>query len=180
MAASPSVGELADNARDGGDKDDEDARAVQLIRGDSARCDWIPPRSSGTTRGFVRTGLSVAQSPHRDRQAAAVPSGDQPARRKFAAGDVPGPAIKRQRLGRRRGSDDGPVCARVLESDVTDELDAGCSFAPGHAEDGVIRYGLCVLAVMLTAPPIGQDSKKQESSRDGTERSFSPLETLME
>ena len=40
-----------------------------------------------------------------------------------------------------------------------------------------MRYGLCVLAVMLTAPPIGQDSKKQESS--ATEQNeFSPLETL--
>jgi ketosteroid isomerase-like protein len=40
-----------------------------------------------------------------------------------------------------------------------------------------MRYGLCVLAVMLMAPPIGQDSKNQESS--AMERNeFSRLETL--
>ena len=40
-----------------------------------------------------------------------------------------------------------------------------------------MRYGSCVLAVVLMAPPIGQDSKNQESSADGTER-VSCLETL--
>jgi ketosteroid isomerase-like protein len=40
-----------------------------------------------------------------------------------------------------------------------------------------MRYGLCVLAVMFMAPPIGQDLKNQESS--AMERNeFSRLETL--
>ena len=44
-------------------------------------------------------------------------------------------------------------------------------------EDGAMRYGSCVLAIMLMASPIGQDSKNQESS--ATEQSeFSRLETL--
>ena len=56
------------------------------------------------------------------------------------------------------------------------KLDPTYWLAPGHAEDTVMRSGLCVLAVMLMAPPIGQDSKQKSKAPERNE--LSSLETL--
>ena len=81
------------------------------------RTDWLPPEIERDDKGFVRTGPALAQSPHWTAPAAAVPAGDQPPRRvrrrrrALRLGQA-------RRLGRRRGSDGGPVRARILEGDV--------------------------------------------------------------
>ena len=94
----------------------QDARAVQLHRGDSAvRLDT--PRDRAGRQGLRPDGPDRGPVPPLDREAAAVPAGDQPprrVRRRRRAGRLD----QARRLGRRRGSDDGPVRARVLESDV--------------------------------------------------------------
>ena len=106
----------ADQQQDGGDEDDTNARAVQLHRGDSAvRLDT--PRDRAGRQGLRPDGPDRGPVPPLDRDAAAVPAGDQPprrVRRRRRAGRLD----QARRLGRRRGSDDGPVRARVLESDV--------------------------------------------------------------
>ncbi len=58
------------------------------------RCDWIPPEIERDDMGFVRTGLSVAQSPHwtAKRQPFLLETSRPGV---FAAGDVRAGSIKR-------------------------------------------------------------------------------------
>ena len=94
-----------------GDVAQLDARAVQLHRCDSAvRLDTHRERAG--RQGLRPDGPVRGPVPPLDRQAAAVPAGDQPPRRRAGRLD------QAHRLGRRRRSDDGPVRARVLESNV--------------------------------------------------------------
>ena len=88
------------------------------------RTDWLPPEIERDAKGFVRTGSGSGAVSPLDCPAAAVPAGDQPARR-----------VRRRRravrlgqarrLGRRRGRDGGPVRARVLEGEVTPDTEPG-------------------------------------------------------
>ena len=92
------------------------ARAVQLHRSDSTlRLDT--PRDRAGRQGLCPDGPGRGAVPPLDREAAAVPAGDQPPRRVRRWGRA-GRLDQARRLGRRRGSDDGPVRARVLERDV--------------------------------------------------------------